>query len=515
MILGTVPFGFSEPLKVQLEQGLEINQIQCNNPNLILVERDNGNLACVYESTAEKLNWKIIPQSDTLNIDAKNSVNNLTLNEINYENIFTEINDMPKSFSSGSSSTVKYFEGSITLEKIPSLNEVTPFQITMEASSFLKENIDELLIETKEQFEQFPEKLPQYLTLQLSHPSSFNLEFSNTFDTEITIEQSGDVTYTIFKFPISLDKESILIQQEITGTLQPTQEGFFSLDLDQGYDYDIANSDNMITDTEINYTYLDDKSLYIDLTDSFEPEYFPRITEIDTTKELTVTGDYNIIEREVISRFSDELKSKVTFNEYGGIVLKDTSDKETIWQILDLFDEVYRDHPEFVRMATFEDMPDNPDMIIKMPKTQNFVSTFDYPENISNGDIFEITLNLESLDITNDYQQVEYLTLFGNGLHLVKEPTPYNDRDIENARNGIQCRGVYLQTDCIKGEPYTLPPKTVLVPNNLPNNHFLSITPYDNGKISYSVLVKALEKGDYMFKAIINDEVYRNRIIVN
>jgi len=63
MLLGSVPFGFSEPLKVQLEQELEINQIQCNNPNHVLVERTNGKLACVYESTAEKLNWKIIIQT--------------------------------------------------------------------------------------------------------------------------------------------------------------------------------------------------------------------------------------------------------------------------------------------------------------------------------------------------------------------------------------------------------------------------------------------------------------------
>lgn len=60
MVLGTIPLGFSEPLRVQLEQGLEINQIQCDNPNHVLVLRTHGNLACVYERTADALGWEEI-----------------------------------------------------------------------------------------------------------------------------------------------------------------------------------------------------------------------------------------------------------------------------------------------------------------------------------------------------------------------------------------------------------------------------------------------------------------------
>jgi len=65
MILGSVPLGFSEPLRVQLEQGIETNQIQCNNPNHVLVQRTNGNIACVTENTALKLGWIIIDDSIT------------------------------------------------------------------------------------------------------------------------------------------------------------------------------------------------------------------------------------------------------------------------------------------------------------------------------------------------------------------------------------------------------------------------------------------------------------------
>ena len=60
MLCGSIPLGFSEPLRVQLEQGLEINEIQCDNPDNVLVQRTNGKLACVSERTAEKLNWEIV-----------------------------------------------------------------------------------------------------------------------------------------------------------------------------------------------------------------------------------------------------------------------------------------------------------------------------------------------------------------------------------------------------------------------------------------------------------------------
>ena len=60
MLCGSVPLGYSEPLKVQLEQGIETNQIQCDNPNHVLVQRNNGKLACVSEGSSEKMNWEII-----------------------------------------------------------------------------------------------------------------------------------------------------------------------------------------------------------------------------------------------------------------------------------------------------------------------------------------------------------------------------------------------------------------------------------------------------------------------
>lgn len=66
MVLGTIPLGFSESLKVQLEQGIETEQLQCNNLDHVLVLRTNGNVACVSDRTAEKLGWEIIQSSDVI-----------------------------------------------------------------------------------------------------------------------------------------------------------------------------------------------------------------------------------------------------------------------------------------------------------------------------------------------------------------------------------------------------------------------------------------------------------------
>jgi len=60
MLIGFIPLGFSEPLRVQLEQGIETDQLQCDNTSHVLVLRDNGNVACITEINAEKMGWEII-----------------------------------------------------------------------------------------------------------------------------------------------------------------------------------------------------------------------------------------------------------------------------------------------------------------------------------------------------------------------------------------------------------------------------------------------------------------------
>ena len=70
MLVGSTPFGFSDSLRVQLEQEIETDQLQCENPNHVLVQRTNEKLACVTEKTALKTGWEIIKVNDSISDDA-------------------------------------------------------------------------------------------------------------------------------------------------------------------------------------------------------------------------------------------------------------------------------------------------------------------------------------------------------------------------------------------------------------------------------------------------------------
>ena len=52
-------------LKQQIAMGLLHEEIICKNLNHVLVERLNGKLACVWENTAEKLNWNRVRSEDS------------------------------------------------------------------------------------------------------------------------------------------------------------------------------------------------------------------------------------------------------------------------------------------------------------------------------------------------------------------------------------------------------------------------------------------------------------------
>lgn len=113
MILGSTQLGFSEPLRVQLEQGLETNQIECENSNHVLVERTNGKLACVNESTAQKLGWEIIQKDlHLVSVDKNNS-------ELTFVDVFIK-SDIDADIPLGMYS--KEMEGKLTRDPIS-----TPF----------------------------------------------------------------------------------------------------------------------------------------------------------------------------------------------------------------------------------------------------------------------------------------------------------------------------------------------------------------------------------------------------
>jgi len=112
MLIGSVPLGFSEPLRVQLEQGIETENIQCDNPNHVLVQRTNGKLACVTERSAERTGWEIVSiDLDDLPIDVlmdfyeqQNNLEFITLSDkkISLSNYNSENNDKLSSLGPGS-----------------------------------------------------------------------------------------------------------------------------------------------------------------------------------------------------------------------------------------------------------------------------------------------------------------------------------------------------------------------------------------------------------------------------
>lgn len=53
----------------QSQSGIPLEEIQCSDTNHVLVFRTNGNIACVTESTAGKLNWEKITSTTILNTE--------------------------------------------------------------------------------------------------------------------------------------------------------------------------------------------------------------------------------------------------------------------------------------------------------------------------------------------------------------------------------------------------------------------------------------------------------------
>lgn len=55
-----LPYPPINSLKQQIEQKIPMTEIKCPNPEHVLTQRPNSNLACVFPETREKLNWQII-----------------------------------------------------------------------------------------------------------------------------------------------------------------------------------------------------------------------------------------------------------------------------------------------------------------------------------------------------------------------------------------------------------------------------------------------------------------------
>jgi len=54
------PYDFDVTLKQQINEHTPKNEILCQDDSHVLVERTNNNLACVFLTTAEKLQWELV-----------------------------------------------------------------------------------------------------------------------------------------------------------------------------------------------------------------------------------------------------------------------------------------------------------------------------------------------------------------------------------------------------------------------------------------------------------------------
>ena len=144
MLIGSVPLGFSEPLRVQLEQGIETDQIQCDNPNHVLVQRSNGNMACVTERTAEKTGWEKITSDVITQTEYSESVSlNSTVTTLTLEDSETIILSVSNNGQSSSKWCTEWPKTSI---EIPSIVQVgVPFDVTYNWTYVLKNDQGEIL----------------------------------------------------------------------------------------------------------------------------------------------------------------------------------------------------------------------------------------------------------------------------------------------------------------------------------------------------------------------------------
>ena len=131
----TVP----KSLYKQIQSGVSQNELVCANTNHVLAERHNGNLACVSERTAEKMNWQKVTFTATID-DVLEELEKTETQKVNYITI-TQDDTSKNSFSSYSQPQPFY---EITYPDSFSLNE--EFEVTVSWQWFTEEWDDDNLV---------------------------------------------------------------------------------------------------------------------------------------------------------------------------------------------------------------------------------------------------------------------------------------------------------------------------------------------------------------------------------
>jgi len=300
MVLGSVPLGFSEPLRVQLEQGIETENIQCNNPDHVLVLRTNGNAACVTERTALKTGWEIITTTSKVSYDfpitAKSAVTPAT------------------SESSAPSSYFYSADVEISISHLPKIGETAELTATFTNAVDLQEIAN---------FE------PNLITFKLGN----GLEF---VDTSLTVEEvilGGDFFSNNVSF--KLENPEINATNTITTTIRATQvtPSYVSASLfDDNASLSLVISEN---ETLLKSDYIDlyGAESYTDLATPTNPNVmiYEETIIIDGVEQTNIVEE--IIEDE--SNLEDQTSNATTLAEIVQEWLSDGASEKEVREILE------------------------------------------------------------------------------------------------------------------------------------------------------------------------------------
>ena len=372
-----------------------------------------------------------------------------------------------------SSISPPFFSGTIFFDEIPTLNKTTSFKLAYGSSVNFDSNVTESIHMIKSYFEHNPQEISKYFTLYLTYPDSFNLEITNIDQNKITYQHVNDLMYANITIPNLYEKDYFTTLQYVYGTFYPTSTGYYQISLKD------------ITGTS------DTRSIIIENTKSVEHNINRARAHINTNVTLMYIPDVSQIQQEVWLQLPDEQKTKITVTDTGRITHMDPSIRTAF------LESVNNIVSERKRPAVFSDRPDDTEIIYKMPKAKHLDINLNYTNRVQLGETFNLILNITSFNRTSQYEQIYTEILLGDGLEL------HSNNTIDSYKKRLDAKIDPISGQNVQQSIY----------NIVPIDYFASLKP-DNNSIKLSYVINTIQKGDWMFKIVINDQIFYDNIIV-
>ena len=244
ILMGSAPLGFSESLRVQLEQGIPTDQIQCDNPKHVFVQRTNGNVACVSEKTTERMGWDLQQNESIKSVKSERSENTIAYNRSILEKMAfqeeqrqKEQNEKQSDVQYGHGYEPAIFDAELSLYKVPSLNEVVGYTLIVYPTEYYFESLDKKRLEFIERnakggtysIDNVLIIIPDSFVVTVDEPSYYeHLETRDHHSGKNKIVVEYFTPFDPVKFFQFSDMDDTLT---ITGTIKPTKEGDFNMSM--------------------------------------------------------------------------------------------------------------------------------------------------------------------------------------------------------------------------------------------------------------------------------------------